>query len=239
MRGRYAAWRAWPRGLLLAALLLGSAGAAAAYVPTAERIAGGLARANRKAHRGAPLQLQLGFLMDEIEVATGTLVSDPAGFARLELRHQKGFRERHLLRGGRYEASRDGARLAAPRPLLPPFPLLQAIDPDALLALLQQLGVETGRVELGYEGDHDCYVIGGRGGGPAVWVDQDDLEVVRVDLAGGTHLWMGPLREAGHLRLPSWIEVAEPGAETIRIEIRRVSTTKIQPGTFQDDWLRG
>ena len=62
------------------------------------------------------------------------------------------------------EASRDGQLLESARPFLPPFFLLQTNSASALTNRLLELGVRTGQAELGYEGEHDCYVIGGRDG---------------------------------------------------------------------------
>ena len=69
---------------------------------------------------------------------------------------------RQLRRGKSLEASRDRAALADPHPLLPPLWVLQAGDGAALQTRIAELGGDPDAVALGFEGDHDCYVLGGR-----------------------------------------------------------------------------
>ena len=156
-----------------------------AYVPSAEKIARAVARANQAAGRGEPLwadvTLRIGDAPDPSPapaeegvpgadasaraaepVATGVLASHPTGLARLELRSRRGFVERHLLQGSEYRASRDGQVLSAPHPFLPPLFMLQAGSGEALQAALGSFGVSSAEVELGRIGDVDCYVLGGR-----------------------------------------------------------------------------
>jgi len=147
-------------GVLLAALL---ALPAVAYVPSADRIADAVARANAAAGRDEPIlfevQLRIG---DGPPAASGVLVSHPTGLARLELRARSGFVERHLLQGDAYTASRDGQILSRPRPFLPPVFLLQSSSGAALQAALGSFGVAPVPPVLGRVGTHDCYVFGGR-----------------------------------------------------------------------------
>ena len=104
-----------------AALALGAAlalaGAAAlAYIPPADRIARTVADANRVHGRAQPLALKIVVRGEgDTQLASGMLVSDPNGTARLELAHANGFLERQLRRGKSLEASRDRAPLADPR----------------------------------------------------------------------------------------------------------------------------
>lgn len=223
---------------LLAALAPLVADPAAAYVPPADRIAGAVAKANTKDGRNTGLRLEVAVLSGGVQVGQGELLTDPHGFARVELHHESGFVERHLLLGAQHLASRDGSALKDPRPLLPPFPLLQASSGGQLLAGLNALGVATQTVELGYEGSHDCYVIGGRSGGPALWVDEDTLEPVRMDLAGGVHFYFGPDRQDGDVRVPAWVQVEQNGAGPLRLEVRQVQATSLSPDSFQTSWLQ-
>jgi hypothetical protein len=226
--------RVGPAVLALALLL---AGRAVAYVPPAGRIATAVVDQNREDDRATALRLQVVVLSGGVAVGQGELLSDPHGFARVELHHESGFVERHLLLGAQRLASRDGQPLADARPLLPPFPLLQASSAGQLLAGLTALGVQTQTVELGYEGDHDCYVIGGRSGGPALWVDEDSLEPVRMDLAGGVHYFFGPNRQDGGVRVPAWVQIEQEGAGPLRLEVRSVQATSISTDAFDESWL--
>ena len=226
------------RGLapLLAGLLLGLAWPAPAFVPSAARIATALAKANRKAGRARPLELDVVVRIDEIEVAAGTWLTDPRGMGRLELHHQKGFDERHLLLFGNHLAARDGKALRNPHVLLPPLAWMQAGDATALLARLGSLGIATDQVALGYEGDHDCWVIGGRGGGPAAWIDMQTRAPVRLDWQG-VRIWVGPDREEGGIRVPAWLEVEAADSDPVRLEIRGFRPTVVTPETFASAWL--
>ena len=167
---------------------------ARAYIPPPERIAAAVAEANRSAGRSRVLELEVALYLGDLEqpVATGELLSDPGGLSRLEIHSPEGVVERHLLRGGELLASRDRLVLDSPRPFLPPFFLLQAKTGGALMASLRTLGVSAYEVALGYQGDRDCYVLGGRAPAsagpypqPALWVDQESLEPVRFDRGMG------------------------------------------------------
>jgi len=220
------------------ALLLALAWPALAFVPRAARIATALAAANRKAGRDRPLALDVVVRIDEVEVARGTWVADPRGLARIELHHQKGFDERHLLRFGKYLASRDGKALKTPHVLLAPLAWMQSGDGTRLLARLAALGIPTDRVALGYEGDHDCWVIGGRGDGPAAWIDLQTRAPVRLDWHG-VRIFFGPDREEDGIHVPAWLELEVEGSDPVRLEIRGVHPTVVPPGSFSTDWLQG
>lgn len=146
-----------------AALLAGGLPAAGA-VPSPDRIADAVAETNVSAKRGQPLRLEVHVQIGERpSVASGILLTDPAGFARLELRGADGLVERHLMRAGQTRASRNGARLDAHRFFLPPLYVLQAKDGGALRALLEGLEVLVDSVGLAECGDDDCLVVGDAG----------------------------------------------------------------------------
>ena len=232
-------------GALLAALLFSLP--LLAYIPPAERVARAVAEGNRGAGRLGVLELEVALHLDGSQepVATGKLLSHPGGFSRLELRGSEGVVERHLLRGGKLLASRDGAPLDAPRPFLPPLFLLQAKSGDVLMASLRTLGVSAHQVALGYEGDRDCYVLGGRTPdgdaaplpGPALWVDQESLEPVRFDSGDGVRFVLGSPASFGSIRLPSWIEVVDSGGRRARLAILSARAASSSPESFRPDWL--
>lgn len=238
-----------PRLALLAAaawLALPAAGSAA--TPSAEKVAGAVAEANRKAGRAKPLLLDVSLRVgDEPARATGTLATHPTGLARLELRGSEGL-ERHLLQGSRYEASRDGEIVAAPRPLLPPLFLLQEDSGAALRAALASFGVAASEIGLGLADDRDCYVIGGRIPRPAgelgpsiplFWVELGSFDVVEVDRADGVRYRFGPSGKFDGVRMPRWIDILSPGAPPLRLEIQRVAKANAPAAAFGREWLTG
>jgi len=216
---------------------------ARAYIPPPERIAAAVAEANRSAGRSRVLQVEVALYLGDSEqpVATGELLS-----ARLEIRGPEGVVERHLLRGGEHLASRDRLALDAPRPFLPPLFLLQAKTGGVLTALLRTLGVSVQEIALGYEGEHDCYVLGGRAPAseiaephpqPALWVDQESLEPVRFDRGDGVRFRLGSFAAFGSVHLPSWIEIGDSRGFRARLEILNAQEASTSPASFRRGWL--
>ncbi len=234
--------------LAAAASLVCLGSAAHAATPSADKLAGAVAEANRKAGRAKPLLLDVSLRIgDEPATASGTLATHPTGLARLELRGSDGI-ERHLLQGNRYAASRDGGILADPRPLLPPLFLLQEDTGTALRAALASFGVAASETGLGLADDRDCYVIGGRrppvAGAiapsvPLFWVEMGTFEVVAIDRADGVRYRFGPSGKFGGVVMPRWIEVLVPGAPPARLEIQRVAKANAPAAAFGHEWLSG
>jgi hypothetical protein len=207
--------------VLLAALALLGAAAALAYVPPAGRIAASVADANRLHGRAQPLALTVVVRGEgDVQLATGTLLSDPRGVARLELTHSTGFVERQLRRAKSLEASRDRERLPDPHPLLPPLWLLQASPGATLQTRIAELGGDPDAVALGFDGDHDCFVLGGRTAEASYWLDQESFAPVRIDLPGGVRYRLGPPVAGGGIELPAWITLEAPGGRDA-LAIRR------------------
>ncbi len=230
-----------------AALALALAAPAAAAIPAPRKIARAVSDANQGSGRGAPLLLQVSLRVgDAAPSAQGELAAHPSGLARLELRSQWGFVERHLLQSDAYQASRDGELLDDPHPFLPPVFLLQAGSGEALSAALASFGVAADEVVFGRLGDHDCYVLGGRrvGAGPgpelplaSLWVDAQSFEPLRIVRADGVEYRFGPLQAFGALRLPRWIELQTPGGLRARLEITGAARAEAPAALFQADWL--
>lgn len=227
---------------LAACAALGLAASAAwAAIPSAARIQRAVAEQNRDAGRDRATAFDVALRMpgQDAPAATGELWVDPDGLARLELRRPDGVTERHLLRGGRVAAARDGEPVPAPRPFLPPLYLIQAPSADVLATGVRTLGGRSGEVELGYAGDHDCYVLGGRGPGTgSLWVDQETLDPVRIQRADGVHFELGPLPAPdASPRWPAWVEVREPGSLPVRLELREARPVRPSPEAFRPAWL--
>ena len=223
----------------LAALTLSAAVAASAWIPSVSQIANAFAQETRSAGRGRPLVLDVAvFVGGEVEpAATGKLLSDAKGRARLQLRHRSGFVERQLRNAGGLTASRDGEVLGDPRPLLPPLWLLQARSGGRVLARFGELGGDTAQVALAHDGEHDCWVLGAaRPGAPRLWIDQDTRSVVRLDLDEVRYRF-GEIQEVDDLQLPAWISVESDGAAVVVLEVVGGAPAKLVADDFQPDWL--
>ena len=238
------------RARLAVGLALAVGAPALAYVPPAGRILDAIAQANRRDDRTAVLSVPV-----EVRLAgsdtplRGELETHPSGFARLELVHPDGARERHLARGGRHGASRDGVVLDGAEPLVPPLFLLQARTRSALTTALLEMGVAVDLAELGHEGRHDCFVIGGReipppppglpGARAALWADLDTFEVVRVDDRSGLRFRFGPPVPSGATRLPGWAEVQRGGELRAWLGLGEARPASLSVADFGWSWLTG
>ncbi len=228
------------------ALCAGSA-PALGIVPNAQKIAEAVATTNQADRRSVPLLLEVSLKIgDRPPVATGVLATHPTGLARLELRSNSGFVERHLLQGSDYTASRDGELLGTPRPFLPPIFFLQTGSGAALQAALASFGVPASEVVLGIADERDCYVLGGRlprgpDGKerrlPSLWVDMDSYEVVRIDRRDGVRFRFGPARMFDGIRAPAWIAIEAPDQVPARLEVLRVVPADAPAAAFRSDWL--
>ena len=221
---------------LVIALALGLATAVLAYVPPATQVTDAVAKANRVAKRNKALTMEVTLHRDGSEqaVATGTLITDPSGKARLELR--EGDRvERHLRNGARLETTRDG-RTRTGELRLPPLHLLQLAQRASLQQAMAALGISGGAVELGYDGDLDAYVLGGRGAA-ALWVDMESLSPVRIDLPGGTLVRLGPLESHDGVLWPAWLRIEQARSPPVRLQFQAVTATTTTVETFRQEWL--
>jgi hypothetical protein len=232
---------------LLAAWLVLAAPSARAVIPSIQKITDAVAQTNRSEGRSEPLLLDVVLRIGDSEpLATGVLATHPTGLARLELRSNQGFVERHLLQGSEYSASRDGRMLRSPRPFLPPIFLLQSGSGAALSAALASYGISVAEVALGLADDHDCYVLGGRlppsADGqerrlPSLWIDVESLEVVRIDRQDGVRFRFGPTTEFDGIRAPAWISIEAPGQAPARLDVTRVVRANAPAAAFGTDWL--
>jgi len=233
------------QGLLLGLAL---ALAAAAAIPSAAKIAEAVAEANQMSARAEPLLIDVALRIGAGEpAARGQLATHPTGLARLELRSDANFVERHLLQGDDYRASRDGQLLEKLQihPFLPPVFLLQATSGAALAAALESFGVSEQEVVLGRMGDHDCYVFGGRLPGPpdaerllpSLWVDIESYDPLRIVRADGVEYRLGPVSVYDGIRLPRWIEIVTPDQFRARLEVLRAAPANAPAAAFQVDWL--
>jgi hypothetical protein len=239
--------------LLGVALLLAGASAALAYIPPPEAVARAAADASRAQGRTRAFRFEVAVRSDagcesglfgrtdpscdpNAPIARGELLVDPAGAARIELRHVDGFSERQLRRPAGLAASRDGEPLPDPLPLAPPLWLALVGTGGELLARAGELGAAPGAIALGYDGPRDCYVIGAAAGGPSVWVDKDTYRVVRVDLSDGSKVrFLAWASHAGAV-LPGTIEIETPSLR-FTLELTGAAPATPTSGDFTDAWL--
>ena len=236
--------------IAFACLWIGS-GPANAVVPSGEKVAAATARANEQAGRSVPLWFEVTLRDSEgSALASGVLASHPTGLARLELvgapEGETSFVERHLLQGDAYRASRDGALVDSPMPLLAPLFLLQTPSGEALRAALSSFDVAVDDVVLGRVGEHVAYVIGGRQPrGPdgveprqtSLWVDQNTFEVLRIDSVNTVRVEFGPSADFEGIQAPSWIQMEGPEDPPLRLEIDRVAPANAPAAAFAVEWL--
>jgi hypothetical protein len=150
---------AWAAGAAAVMVLL--APVAAAFIPQVERALKEIAKVNRESNRTKVIQLELTMRTGDSEtVASAEILSHPSGLARMEIRRDRGQRDRYLLSGTEFAATRNGRQLENPTPILPPLFPLQAFSVTTLEAALATLGVEIRWIGLAPCGEQDCFVIG-------------------------------------------------------------------------------
>jgi hypothetical protein len=213
----------------LAGALLVAASRASAWIPEPERAWTAIATANTTSGRGKPLDFPVALVGADGGIAgTGRLRADGAGSARLELVLADGVAELHERRGAEYRVTRGGRPVERAPRLLPPLDLLQVTTAMGVAEALRAIGGNPAQVDLGIEGAHDCWVLGGRDPGafesntrPSLWVDQETQQPVRIDDAGGAQYRFGDsAARPGGVRFPSRIDVQEPGWPLWRIQVQ-------------------
>ncbi len=217
----------------------------AAAIPSAEKMADAVAKTNESSGRDGALLFEVTLSVEDREMARGILATHPTGLARLELRQESGLVERHLLQSNEYWVSRDGELIAEFHAFLPPVFLLQASSGEALTAALRSYGVSPRAGALGRMGNRDCYVFGGRVHGspgeepllPSLWIDLVSYEPLRIVRDDGVEYRLGPPTLFDRIRVPTWIEIVEPGGLRARLEVRGVSQANAPAASFQLDWL--
>jgi hypothetical protein len=216
-------------GALVAIAAL-AVGVARAWVPASESLAELLAERNRSAQRTQALRLAVVVKEgDGTVIARGVATAEPGGGARLRLTYRSGAEEIQERNGSEYRIEPPPSA-GQEYPLLPPFAFLQAGSPERILGLLRGLGGEVERVDLGIDGNRDCWVVGGRTSGrfddnhrPALWIALESRELVRIDTAEAVAYRIGPTAAFGGIHLPKWIEVRPRDAETLRLEIEALA----------------
>ena len=217
--------------LLIAAIALAHASAASAWVPEPESAWSIVAQGNSNASRTRALSLDVAVVgADGGVAATGTARIEPDGHARLGITWADGSVEMHERTATDYQATRAGARVKEPLRLLPPFALLQASSGLAVADALRTIGGDPKLVDLGMDGTHDCWVLGGREMGSfdantraSLWVDQESQQPVRIDDGAGTQYRFGTPAKGEGIRFPAWIDVRAAAGPSYRIDVKAVT----------------
>lgn len=222
----------------LAGGLLFAAAPASAWIPEPTRAWTAIAASNAASGRGKPIEFPVALIgADGGVAATGRLRADGAGASRLDLTGADGIAEVHERRGAEYRVTRGGRPVdRAPR-LLPPLDLLQVTTAPGVAEALRAIGGNPAQVDLGIEGTHDCWVLGGREAGsfaantrPALWVDQETQQPVRIDDANGVQYRFGDVASRpGGVRFPSRIDVQDPGWPVWRLQVQNAAAPAPTP----------
>jgi hypothetical protein len=216
---------------LAVALVVSQAGRASAWIPEPESAWNLVAQSNNAASRTRTLALDIALVgADGAVVATGTARLEPNGRARLGLTFADGTVEMHERTPIDYQATRAGTRVEKPLRLIPPVALLQAASAMAVADALRTIGGDPKVVDLGMEGAHDCWVLGGRDMGSfdsntrvSLWVDQESQQPVRIDDGSGTQYRFGAPAKREAIRFPAWIDVRAATGPSWRIDVKSVT----------------
>ncbi len=243
-------------GLLLASgcSLAFFAQPADAFVPSAQRLVGGMVEVNRDAQRNQSLRIsfslhQIKGAQDQV-LGEGEILANPSGLSRLEIRLANGNLERHLLRGNQYLVSRDGQRVSNPNRYLLPIPVLQAGKEERLRYVLRSLKVSPENSALMRVDGEEAYFLGKRSmgelsvnlAGPeetgGIWLAVEGLYPLKMRLDQGSIHFLGPELHWGEIRLPSYIDLEATDGIKYRIKIENAEPTDAPAQIFSADWLQ-
>jgi hypothetical protein len=216
--------------LLTFALAVSNAERVRAWIPEPESAWGMIAQSNSAASRTRALALDIALAgADGAVVATGTVRLEPNGRARLGITFADGTVEMHERTPIDYQATRAGTRVEKPLRLIPPIALLQVDTAQAVSDALRTIGGDPRLVDLGMEGAHDCWVLGGRDMGSfesnsrvSLWMDQESQQPVRIDDGSGTQYRFGSPKKGEGIRFPAWIDVRTATSPSWRIDVKSV-----------------
>ncbi len=227
---------------------------AAAFVPSAERLVGGLVEANRNAQRNQSLRIS--FSLHQIkgtqrqELGEGEILANPSGLSRLELRLAHGSLERHLLRGSHYLVSRDGRRVSNPEPYLLPISILQAGNEETLRYVFRSLKVSPEDSALTRVNGEEAFFLGepprrelsvnlaGAEESGGLWLAVEGLRPLKMRLHQGHTFFLGPELNWGKIRVPSYIDLEASDGVTYRIKIENLESADAPAQVFSADWLQ-
>ena len=219
-------------------LVLATSGTA--YAPSTAQLCKLIGARNLAAGRTEALSflvaLRLGNSQDV--VAEGRLDSAPSGLSRLALVGVDG-RRRQLNLQGRLYGSTNGVFSQTARSLLPPLYYLQVNSLEKLAALLHLPIDFPTAVSFSRLGDKDCFVLSSsREGGLALLVEIDSLEIVGIRLNNGTLFELGPLKQFGRVKIPSWIRVNRKDGFRATLLVTDLIEKAVPATNYSNDWLR-
>ncbi|MEE3331896.1 MAG: hypothetical protein VX246_13605 [Myxococcota bacterium] len=71
----------------------------------------------------------------------------------------------------------------------------------------------------------------------SLWVDLMSFDTKRIDLKSGVVVWLGPPRMFGHVQIPSWFRVDEPGRSEVVFDVLEVDPVDTPAAAFSKSWL--
>ena len=72
---------------------------------------------------------------------------------------------------------------------------------------------------------------------PGLWIDRKSFGIRGLDAVGGVRTRMGPEAVYDGVRFPGWVEIQEPGQETIRLHVLAISPVLGDPEVYGPAWL--
>ena len=211
-----------------------------AYAPSTAQLCELIGARNLAAGRTEALSLLVSLRLGDSQdvAAEGRLDSDPSGLSRLDLVGVD-VRWRQLNLQGRLYGSRSGVFSQTARPLLPPLYYLQVNSFEKLAALLDLPVDFPTAVSFSQLGDKDCFVLSSsREGGLALLVEIDSLEIVGIRLNNDTLFELGPLKQFGRVKIPSWIRVNRKDGFRATLLVTDLVEKAVRATNYSNEWLR-
>lgn len=72
---------------------------------------------------------------------------------------------------------------------------------------------------------------------PAIWIETENFEIVRIDSREGVTVELGPIIVFGDVRFPHWLTVQEPGRDPVRLDFLEVVPVNAPAAVFKRSWL--
>ena len=124
---------------------------------------------------------------------------------------------------------------------VPPPPPLSEEELEALAKAEMEVAEAGGGLlpagELRFETAVEDASAGDSGHPPAIWIETERFEIVRVDSREGVIVELGPVIVFGDVRFPRWLTVQEPGREVVRLDFLQVVPVNAPAAVFKRSWL--
>ncbi len=141
--------------------------------------------------------------------------------------------------GGRW-LIRDGAVLGAtqrPVPVwIPDLEILVLNQEEAIQAWFVRAGIDLGTNELVRLEQRDCFLLGGQGARAQVWIDKDQMEILRWRSRGGRSTEYRSYSGWDGGRFPAVIELADRERPFATLAVHAVTRVKLRERDFKASW---